>query len=184
MLAIPLLCCARLVTIKPLLCCAWLVTIKPLLCCAWLVTITPLLCCAWLVTITPREEGWKLLRKKLTASATLGKSQLFTKYGSAWLFHLNVFNVEHLLLKIVLTRAGPVPVRIWYCGHVSLYDKSQFCALQTADNTDGKVRIEIILLLENNKMLPRKIKTEKKRQNCLQSAAARTADISHVKRWR
>ena len=28
--------------------------------------------------------------------------------------------------------------------------------------TDGKVRIEIILLLENNKMLPRKIKTEKK----------------------
>ena len=40
--------------------------------------------------------------------------------------------------------------------------KSQFCAIQTADNTDGKVRIEIILLLENNKMLPGKIKTEKK----------------------
>ena len=40
--------------------------------------------------------------------------------------------------------------------------KSQFCAIQTADNTDSKVRIEIILLLENNKMLPRKIKTEKK----------------------
>ena len=40
--------------------------------------------------------------------------------------------------------------------------KSQFCAIQTADNTDGKVRIEIILLLENNKMLPRKIKTETK----------------------
>ena len=39
--------------------------------------------------------------------------------------------------------------------------KSQFCAIQTADNTDGKVRIEIILFLENNKMLPRKIKTEK-----------------------
>ena len=40
--------------------------------------------------------------------------------------------------------------------------ESQFCAIQTADNTDGKVRIEIILLLENNKMLPRKIKTETK----------------------
>ena len=40
--------------------------------------------------------------------------------------------------------------------------KSQFCAIQTADNTDGKVKIEIILLLENNKMLPRKIKTETK----------------------
>ena len=40
--------------------------------------------------------------------------------------------------------------------------KSQFYAIQTADNTDGKVTIEIILLLENNKMLPRKIKTEKK----------------------
>ena len=85
---------------------------------------------------------------------------------------------------IGVTRAGPVPVRIWYCGHVSLYDKSQFCTIQTVDNTDGKVRIEIILLLENNKMVPRKIKTEKKRQNCLQSAAARTADISHVKRRR
>ena len=34
--------------------------------------------------------------------------------------------------------------------------KSQLCAIQTADNTDGKVRIEIILLLEN------KLKTEKK----------------------
>ena len=40
--------------------------------------------------------------------------------------------------------------------------KSQFCTIPTADNTDGKVRIEIILLLENNKMLPRKIKTETK----------------------
>ena len=40
--------------------------------------------------------------------------------------------------------------------------KSQFCAIRTADNTDGKVKIEIILLLENNKMLPRKIETEKK----------------------
>ena len=40
--------------------------------------------------------------------------------------------------------------------------KSQFCTIPTADNTVGKVRIEIILLLENNKMLPRKIKTEKK----------------------
>ena len=40
--------------------------------------------------------------------------------------------------------------------------KSQFCAIQTADNTGGKVKIEIILLLENNKMLPRKIKTETK----------------------
>ena len=62
--------------------------------------------------------------------------------------------------------------------------KSQFCAIQTADNTDGEVRIEIILLLENNSMFPRKIKTEKKLQNCFQSAVARTADISHFKRIR
>ena len=37
--------------------------------------------------------------------------------------------------------------------------KSKLCTIPTADNTDGKVRIEIILLIENNKMLPRKIKT-------------------------
>ena len=93
----------------------------------------------------------------------------------------------HLLTHFIILGQDPCPCAFYIVDMVpytisKLSAKSQFCAIQTADNTDGKVRIEIILLLENNKMLPGKIKTEKKITEFFQSAAARTADISHVKR--
>ena len=69
------------------------------------------------------------------------------------------------LLKFIVLGQDPCPFDIVDMVPYTiskLSAKSQFCTIPTADNTDGKVRIEIILLLEKNKMLPRKIKTEKK----------------------
>ena len=72
-----------------------------------------------------------------------------------------------IFLHLITLGQDPCPCAFYIVDMVpytisKLSAKSQFCAIQTADNTDGKVRIEIILLLENNKMLPGKIKTEKK----------------------
>ena len=72
-----------------------------------------------------------------------------------------------LLLLLYILGQDPCPCAFDIVDMVpytisKLSAKSQFCTIPTADNTDGKVRIEIILLLENNKMLPRKIKTETK----------------------
>ena len=75
--------------------------------------------------------------------------------------------INHYNFALLLLGQDPCPCAFDIVDMVpytisKLSAKSQFCAIQTADNTDGKVRIEIILLLENNKMLPRKIKTETK----------------------
>ena len=79
----------------------------------------------------------------------------------------HIFALLCLLNKLIKLGQDPCPCAFDIVDMVpytisKLSAKSQFCTIPTTDNTDDKVRIEIILLLENNKMLPRKIKTETK----------------------